>query len=326
MQQYKCKNCGNKFESDDGINSFCPDCGSYDVVATSNIKKISGLIAAGLCAAVVGFGLTSLFHNGNNDAVIGGGGGTYERETPTEESIGERDQSDESSSNNDELNSQSDSKNNLNDLVKEAQKKNEDNAPATSSSAMTVHSSTPKATSSGTYSFTVKATGVPTGAVVSYALLNSSGRQIATSKSGLFAGVRPDPSGHCIVRATATQKGKVVATATDYVYGLGKTDKPTTDTKDEEKTKDSRKLSSSEVNSLFKTGALRNASTHPLIASNVSVSCSGLKPGDSASSIADVYYIQKLRKADATVVGVGYDSKNKVNSIRFQVTYHSDDD
>lgn len=319
MQQYKCKECGNKFESNDGINSFCPNCGSYEVVATSNIKKISGLIAAGLCAAALGFGVTGLFQNEDVMDESGGGGGASG--APTESNAGEATQSATDSNKHDfdfdDEKGNSDSRDNM--------AKNDEEKQISQSSSMSLNCSSPKAGSNGTYSFVASAHGVPKGASVSYDLLNSNGGLIVSSKTGRFVGVKPSSSGHLMVRATARLKGKVVATATNYVYGVGKIDKDQASEK-EEKQSDSRKLSSSEVNSLFKTGALRNASTHPLIAPNVSVSCSGLKPGDSASSIADVYYIQKLRKADASVVGVGYDSKNKVNSIRFQVTYHSDDD
>lgn len=181
----------------------------------------------------------------------------------------------------------------------------------------------PVASANGTFTFSVIASGIPPYADVVYTF-NQGKRGWANSKTGTFSGVAPDTR-TVIVYALAKRDGKLVAKAETSVAGF---DKMPNNTDNEKASQDKPKLSVSQVATMFsnREKGLRYSDDHlrhPLIAKHLSLSFSGLRPGDAKPQVINDIY-DKLNFGlwqSANVVSLSYDKDNKVNGIHFSVTY-----
>ena len=176
----------------------------------------------------------------------------------------------------------------------------------------------PVASANGTYTFSVIASGIPPYSNVVYTF-NQGRRGWVNSNNGTFTGVAPETRS-VTVYALAKRDGQLVAKAETTVSGFDKL--PATATSDKPK------LSVSQVATMFRNRekGLRYSDDHlrhPLIAKHLSLSFSGLRPGDAKPQVINDIY-DKLNFGlwqSANVVSLSYDNDNKVNGIHFSVTY-----
>lgn len=304
MQKYKCNQCDLTFtHSGNGIVE-CPDCGSTDAKPCRSTLYWCALGVTSLVFVAAGYFVTGVF---------------VDKKQPSTEVVASNDTSIAVDGSSDHIKTQEHSENVVSDdSISNDDTSLSDKLPQETaiSAKMTLTATTPHANSNGKYSFSIKANNVPEGATVTYKLLNKAGnRIIATSASGSFVNITPDPSGVCIAVAVATKNGEVVARTTKTISGFAKQEAPV-----------GNKLSVSEVQSLFSSHGLTK---HPSVAKNVRVSFIGLHTGDGTphSNIADVYYAIKMRHwSSAHVTSVSYDATGKVNHIQFSVTYPASED
>ena len=305
MKKYQCNDCKALFHSADGDNARCPQCGSMAVSPVGMTRsKLIGLVAAGLCSAALGFFVT--------DALMPKSQKVSMTDVTAQSSTNEPSATTKSPEITEKNPSQTDTTQSASELDKEV---------AQNGKKMALRATTPKASAAGTYSVTVIADNVPEGCKVQYQLLNIKGnRLLGTSSSGSFSGIRPDGPKFVAV-AQATRGGQTVAKATKVISGFSSA----TDTAKPE----GKRLSAGELQALIsaRSAKLLGAGSHPLVANHVSLSFTNLRAGDPKPQvIQDIYTKIRMNQwLSVSVVGVGYDASNKVNSITFSINYPAED-
>lgn len=320
MKDFHCNSCGYNFKLDSNDDACCPKCSSGDVKAVTLTKpKIYGLIAAFLCSAVIGYFLCGLGVK-DKDAGFATEPGTIAEAEAL--STGDNDKAEDKGGI-----TIDDSKANTLDDLKENSKEKESNIDdeLVGASGMTVTNTTPKAIGKGVYSFTATAKNVPKGCTVSYYLRGANGKLLGSSSSGRFPSVKPNSS-VCTLVVKAMRSGKLVASTSKAIGGFSSVSDQDED-KEKEKPSGNR-LSVSELQSMFARHdpSLLGAGSNPRISKHVALSFTNLRSDDPKPRvIQDIY--NKIRFGQwtsASVVGVGYDSSGKVNSITFSINYADD--
>lgn len=190
--------------------------------------------------------------------------------------------------------------------------------PVAKKGKMALRATTPVKAANGTYSVVVIADNIPDGCSVVYELFNGNGsKRLASSNTGRFTGVVAEGA-KCVALAKAMRGGKVQQKAWKMINGFSGT------------TNQGNRLSTGEIQALInsRSAKLLGVGAHPLVANHVALSFTNLKSGDPKPQvIGDIYTKIKMNQwLGVSVVGVGYDSNNKVNSITFTINYPASDD